>query len=75
MTRDLSYDVAFKGFETTRRETTSATKLKDHATMANIEIMEALGAIRFLTDAGVIRDTAVAGTTRFLLATGEMGFV
>ena len=26
MTRDLSYDVAFTGFETTRRETTSATK-------------------------------------------------
>ena len=27
MTRDLAYDVAFRGFETTRRETTFPTKL------------------------------------------------
>lgn len=49
--------------------------LKDHATMEDIGIMDALGAIRLLTDTGVIQDTAVTGTTRFLSALGEIGFV
>ena len=55
MTRDLSYDVAFRGFETTRRETTSATKdaiADEKATRRRRGALERRRRLRYRPDRG-----------------------